>query len=60
MVDASQHQGREMMWKIIMQQDLSINMEMEEFSECVISIESEMPGLQSCRVQLDMSDNQQH
>lgn len=49
-----------MMWKIIMQQDLSINMEMKEFSECVILIESEMPGLQSCQVQLDMSDNQQH
>lgn len=51
-VSASQHQGRDMMWKIIMQQDLSIiNMETEEFSECVTSIESKMPGLQSCPVQ---------
>lgn len=40
------------MWKIIMQQDLSIiNMETEEFSECVTSIKSKMPGLQSCPVQ---------
>lgn len=51
-VGASQHQGWEMMWKIIMQQDLPIiNMETEEFSECVTSIESKMPGLQSCPVQ---------